>query len=439
MTQVDVGEGVHALSESGGPAGYEQGAWECVGGVLQAGTSVVVGPDEDVVCTVTNTYVDATLTLVKEVVGGSADPAAWTLAAASEGGTTVLEGATGSDAVTSVPVPTGTYALTESGGYGGYASEGWACDGGTLDGSTVTLGAGDDVTCVVTNRAELPHLTLVKELDDRGYTGDAQATDWTLTASAGSGTIAGATGSPEVSHVTVDPGLHVLGETGGPDGWTASRWTCDGARVVRLPSLADPGTLVSVVVVRAGDDVTCAVTNHWLAGTLTLHKEVVDDAAPADDWTLTAAGPSPLAGFDGSPDVTAVPVAAGTYDLAETGGAVEHEQGPWACDGGELVDADTVRVDDGADVVCTVTNTVVETPPTPTPTPTDPTSPPTDGPSPDDPGTGPDDGAGRDDTADDAGGGAMAATGASVGALLAVALVALTTGGVLLALRRRAG
>lgn len=434
VTQVDVGEGVHALAESGGPPGYEQGAWECVGGLLQAGASVVVGPDEDVVCTVTNTYVEATLTLVKDLAGGSADPAAWTLSATSADGVAVVEGPAGSDAVTSVPVPTGSYDLAETGGFGGYASEGWTCDGGTLDGSTVTLGTGDDVTCVVTNRAETPHLTLVKELDDRGYTGDAQPTDWTLSAVGASGTVSGVTGSADVSHVAVEPGRYVLRETGGPDGWSAVTWSCDGARVVR--SLGPDGR-VTVVVVEPGADVTCTVTNHWQAGTLTLHKAVVDDAAPADDWELTAAGPSPVSGFDGSPDVTAVPVAEGTYDLSETGGVVDYTAGDWVCDGGELVDAGTVQVDDGADVVCTVTNTVVEPPPTPTPP--DPT-PPTDDPTPDDPGTGTDDGtAATEDGADEGGAGAMAATGASVAALVAVALAALAAGGVLLALRRRAG
>ncbi|QJW35303.1 hypothetical protein [Cellulosimicrobium protaetiae] len=430
VTQVDVGEGVHTLAESGGPPGYESEGWACEGALVQDGPSVVIGADEDVVCTVTNTYVESTLTLVKVVAGGSADPAAWTLSATDAAGETVAEGAAGGAEVTDVPLPPGAYDLAESGGYGGYVSEGWTCGPAPVEGSTVTLGPGDDVTCVVTNRAELPHLTLVKELDDRGYTGDVVATDWTLTATGEGREIAGVTGSADVSHVGVGPGRYVLGESGGPDGWTALRWVCDEARVVQTPGSG--GALVSTVVVEPGDDVTCTVTNHWLAGTLTLHKEVVDDAAPADDWQLTAAGPTAISGFDGSEDVTLVPVAAGTYDLTESGSDWDYTQEGWVCDGGTLVDVDTVRVDDGADVDCTVVNTVL-VPPNPTPTPTDPTAPPTDGPTSDVPepdGT---------STPGATPGNDLAATGTDVVVLLAAALVALVVGGTLLGVRRRRG
>ncbi|MFD4992312.1 hypothetical protein ACFWH7_01130 [Cellulosimicrobium cellulans] len=432
VSHVDVGEGIHELSESGGPAGYEPGAWVCVGGVQLGSSSVLVGPDDDVVCTVTNTYVGSMLTLVKVVVGGSGDPEAWTLTATDVGGQNVASGPVGSEEVTAVPLPPGAYELAESGGYGGYDSEGWTCDAGTLAGSTVTLGPGDEATCVVTNRARLPHLTLVKELDDRGYTGDAVATDWTLTATGEGQEIAGVTGSADVSHVAVGPGRYALGETGGPDGWTALRWVCDGARVVQTRGLGD--ALVSTVVVETGDDVTCTVTNHWLAGTLTLHKEVVDDVAPADDWQLTAAGPTPLSGFDGSGDVTDVPVAAGTYDLTESGSDWDYTQEEWTCDGGELVDADTVRVQDGADVECTVVNAVLDPPtPGPSPTPTEPTAPPTDGPTSDVPE--PDGTATPGATPGDD----LAATGTDVVVLLALAAVALAVGGTLLGVRRRRG
>ncbi|MBD5784823.1 hypothetical protein IF650_01400 [Cellulosimicrobium terreum] len=434
VTQVDIGEGVHVLAESDGPPGYETAGWSCEGGLLQAGAAVLIGADEDVRCTVTNTYVDASLTLVKVVVGGSADPSAWTLTATDTEGATVVEGAAGSDAVTGAQVAPGTYELAESGGYDGYLSEGWTCDGGTLDGTSLSLSAGDDVTCVVTNRANLPHLTLVKELDDRGYTGDAVPADWTLTAQGAGTSISGATGSPAVSHVAVAPGRYALGETGGPDGWTALRWSCDDARVVQ----SGQGGAVSSVVVETGDDVTCTVTNHWLAGSLTLHKQVVDDVVPVDDWELAAAGPTPIAGFDGSTDVTAVPVEEGTYDLSESGSDWDYEQGEWVCDGGELVGAATVQVDDGATVSCTITNTVLDPPtpaPTPTPTPTtpttDPTEGPTTGPGPDGPTAGPTSGA---DEAD-----GLAATGADAVGLLALAAIALVSGTILLAARRRRG
>lgn len=418
VSHVHVGAGEHTLAELTTLPDHESGEWVCEGATGQAGDVVTIAPDDDVVCTVTNTYIGSTLTLVKDVVGGSADPAAWTLTATDAAGDAVVEGASGTPATTQRHLPAGDYELAETGGFGGYDSEGWSCTGdATLTGSTVSLPAGGVATCTVTNVAQLPHLTLVKELDDRGFTGEVAATEWTLSAEGAGLSASGPTASAAVSHVSVEPGRYALGESGGPEGWTSLGWSCEGARVAG-----------STVIVPAGADVVCTVTNHWLAGTLTLHKEVVDDAAPADDWELTAAGPTPLSGHDGSPDVTTVPVAEGAYDLSESDSEWDYEQVAWACDGGELVD-DTVRVGDGADVTCTVTNTV--TGPT---TPTEPgeTSPPTDGPTSDVPGPDATPTSGATTGAEN-----LATTGSAVTGLLATALAALVLGGVLLALRRR--
>ncbi|MEN9562603.1 MAG: hypothetical protein RIR73_847, partial [Chloroflexota bacterium] len=98
----------------------------------------------------------ATLTLQKTVTnnnGGTAADAAWTLAAA---GTTNISGVEGSAAVTNAVVTPGNYTLNESGGPAGYSTTGiWACSGFTsgsqTDDDTLTLNAGDNVTCVITN------------------------------------------------------------------------------------------------------------------------------------------------------------------------------------------------------------------------------------------------------------------------------------------------
>ncbi|MBN0040764.1 hypothetical protein JN535_11375 [Cellulosimicrobium cellulans] len=421
VSHVHVGAGDHTLAELTQRPDHEAGDWVCDGASGQSGPVVTIAPDDDVVCRVTNTYVGATLTLVKDVEGGSADPAAWTLTATDAAGGVVVEGASGTAATTRRHLPAGEYDLSESGGFSGYDSAGWSCTGhATLTGSTVSLPRGGVATCTVTNVAQLPHLTLVKALDDRGFTGEVEVTDWTLSAEGAGFSASGPSASAAVSHVSVEPGRYALAESG-PAGWTSLGWWCEGARVAG-----------STVIVPPGADVVCTVTNHWLAGTLTLHKEVVDDVAPADDWELTAMGPTPLSGHDGAPDVTAVPVAEGTYRLSESGGEWDYAQQEWVCDGGELVGADTVRVDDGADVGCTVVNTVLD-PPTPTPTPTAPTAAPTDGPTSDAPE--PDGTATPGATPDDG----LAATGSDVGVLLAVALAALLAGVVVLALRRRHG
>ncbi|WP_431035320.1 hypothetical protein ACQYWQ_15800 [Streptomyces sp. P6-2-1] len=96
------------------------------------------------------------LTLVEHVVngpGGTARPDEWTVAAR---GPVEIEGAGGAPEVTGARVPAGAYRLTEYGGHPGYASTLWHCAGRagplpTGDGR-VTVAAGDEVRCAVTNR-----------------------------------------------------------------------------------------------------------------------------------------------------------------------------------------------------------------------------------------------------------------------------------------------
>ncbi|MGN7221466.1 collagen-binding domain-containing protein [Curtobacterium flaccumfaciens] len=94
--------------------------------------------------------VEGDLTLVKQVVGGDADPDDWTLTAT---GPTTVSGTSGSDAVTGRPVPPGDYALTESGGPDGYEAGDWTCTGAPVTDGVVTVADGDDVVCTIVNTA----------------------------------------------------------------------------------------------------------------------------------------------------------------------------------------------------------------------------------------------------------------------------------------------
>jgi len=121
VTGAPVEIGDYALSESGGPAGYTASDWSCVGAPVANGT-VTIALDQDVTCTITNTAVAPTLTLVKAVTntsGGAAQPTDWLLSAT--GGVTI-QGAVGDPAVTNAVVPVGSYALAEAGGPGGYTA-----------------------------------------------------------------------------------------------------------------------------------------------------------------------------------------------------------------------------------------------------------------------------------------------------------------------------
>ncbi|MFC8732888.1 hypothetical protein ACFT5B_10550 [Luteimicrobium sp. NPDC057192] len=366
VTDAGVPAGRYDLSESGGPAGYTAGAWVCDGGTGANGTAITLGTDDDVTCTVTNTWSPAHLTLVKNVVqtrlpAGRAAPSDWTLSARDDAGDG-FSGTSGEASATGVAVAPGTYTLSED-GPAGYQASDWTCDGGTLDGSALTLATGDDVTCTITNTLDLPdpaQLTLVKAVEG----GPDVVSDWTLTATRVVGTglpaFSGTGGSGQIRNVAVLPGTFELTEApsdGAPAtvaGYTASDWTCDGGDLTTV----DGNQRVTLA---AGDVVTCTVTNTWQGGTLTLVKDVDNawggTATPAD-WVLratrTGATLPTLVGRTGSDAVTDVDVVAGTYDLAESAGPVGYASQGWSCTSG--LEGSAVTVGAGDDVTCTVTN-----------------------------------------------------------------------------------
>ncbi|MBW9208018.1 hypothetical protein KV097_18925, partial [Mumia sp. zg.B17] len=299
-------------------------------------------------CTITNDDQPGTLTLVKDVVndnGGTAEATDWTLTAE---GPTLITGATGSEAVTGATVDAGGYELSEAGGPGGYVPGDWTCTGGELEGITVTVPNGGDVTCTITNDDQPATLTLVKEVvNDDG--GSAVATEWTLSAD-GPTPISGATGSDAVTGATVEAGEYDLSEVDGPAGYAASDWTCTGATVTG-----------ATVAVPNGADVTCTITNDDQPGTLTLRKQVETGATGATDvpadWTLTADGPTPISGASGSPAVSGAAVNAGTYELTEAGPG-GYDAGDWSCEGaGGTLEGASLTLANGADVTCTIVNT----------------------------------------------------------------------------------
>ena len=185
------------------------------------------------------------LTLTKTVdngtTGATTGPEAWTLTAS---GPTPISGASGTAAVTAVPVAVGEYSLSEA-GPGGYTSSAWTCTGATVSDDVVTLVAGSVATCTVANTAIAPTLTLVKQV----RRGGAAPTAWLLRA-AGPTTISGATGSPAVTNAVVPIGSYVLAESGGPPGYRSFGWTCTGAAVS-----ADTVTVV------LGATVVCTIVN----------------------------------------------------------------------------------------------------------------------------------------------------------------------------------
>ncbi len=354
VTSVPVAIGSYALTESGGPTGYTASDWTCDGGT-QNGSSVAVALGDDVTCTITNTDQPALLTLVKVVVdngsGTTYQPGDFDLTADPQDidGQAPVTGPGNSAAVTNQTVFAGSYELSED-GPDGFLGSIWECTGGVVDGAIVTVPNGGNVTCTITNTAIAPTLTLIKTVvNDNG--GTAVATDWTLSAD-GPSPISGTTGAPAVTAAAVEIGTYTLDETG-PLGYAASDWTCLNG-VTPFPQDGASITLAE------GDDVTCTIVNNDEAAQLTLIKTVVNGATGATavsaNWTLTAAGPTPVTGPGSSPQVTAQTVNAGDYVLSESGGPAGYTASAWDCGDAEQ-ESSTVEVPNGGNVTCEITNT----------------------------------------------------------------------------------
>ena len=296
--------------------------------------------------------VGGTLTLIKTVTndnGGQAQPTDWTLSAT---GPATISGVTTSTAVTTVPVPTGTYTLAESNGPSGYTAGGWSCsinNTTTVTGSSVTLTSGDVAVCTINNDDIGAQLKLVKHVvNDNGGTANASA--WTLTAS-GTGGFSG-TGLPATGpDASVGPNgvsanvQYTLSESGGPSGYTASAWVCTGGGTFAAPDK---------ITLAAGQSATCTITNDDNAATLVVIKHVINDnggTKTAADFTMTiggvtTSGTSSFAGAE-SPGVSRTLTSVGAFTVTEGTVAGYTQTSAVGCSG-------TIAL--GETKTCTITN-----------------------------------------------------------------------------------
>ncbi len=206
----------------------------------------------------------------------------------------------------------------------------------------LTMGSGETAVCTIINDDDAASLALIKTVtNDNG--GVAVETDWTLSA-AGPTPLSGAGG---VVATPVNAGIYTLSESTGPAGYTPGAWSCVGGALA-----GDQLTLGS------GETATCTIINNDDAPGLTLVKSVTNDnggTAAITDWTLSAAGPTPISGVSGSLTVTGAAVDAGDYTLSEAGGPTGYTAGNWSCVGGSLTGS-VVTIGSGETVVCTINN-----------------------------------------------------------------------------------
>ncbi|MDH3587966.1 MAG: hypothetical protein OEQ74_01050, partial [Gammaproteobacteria bacterium] len=123
----------------------------------------------------------------------------------------------------------------------------------------------------------------------------------------------------------------------------------------------NPGVEVTQVTLGLGDSITCTFVNDDNAPGLTLVKTVINDnsgTSVTTDFTLSAAGPTPISGPGGATsDAT---FAAGTYTLSEAGPG-GYTAGDWVCTGG-MQAGDQVTVALGESATCTITNDDIPNP-----------------------------------------------------------------------------
>ncbi len=353
-----VSAGVSYTLTEVGPAGYTQGNWDCSSG-NQSGNRITLALGDNVTCTINNDDIAPKLTLVKEVDNGETGvtngPDDWDLSATA--GTPpnpsrnfTVRGGAGSSHTVYSNTP---YALTET-GPSGYSASAWSCTDGTLSGSSITLSAGDDVTCTIINTAIAPRLSLIKTVINDNN-GQAVYTDFTPSIGTLSSLHPVQWSNPPANPpwITVPVGTQFVSESHLP-GYTASEWggDCKPSGPTRFGS----PRLLGVVTLALGEHKTCTITNDDRSTTITLQKTVINNnggTATEADFQPQLIGPSP------SNTVTNVVwdvpqnVAPGTYSANEIAHAAGYTAGQWEAD---CAEGGTVTVAQGEHKICTITN-----------------------------------------------------------------------------------
>lgn len=101
-------------------------------------------------------------------------------------------------------------------------------------------------------------LTLIKQV----VGGESEVSDWTLTAT-GPQTISGKTGNDNVKEKEVKVGTYTLSESGGPENYESSDWTC--TRKNNNQTISVPVTNGNQVNVAKDQKITCTVVNTFVA------------------------------------------------------------------------------------------------------------------------------------------------------------------------------
>ncbi|MFC1622262.1 hypothetical protein ACFL13_02710 [Patescibacteria group bacterium] len=289
------------------------------------GDTITLDEGDDITCTITNDDIAPTLTLVKVVTkddGGNETqddfqayidlgPVAWD---------------------TATPLRVGGHDASES-TLPGYTSGDWGGDC-AADGS-VTLGAGENKTCTITNDDVAPKLTLVKDvINDNG--GNAQPNDFFLTIG----------GNPATSGVDYD----LMANTP----YAINETVLTGYNFVEITGDPKcPSSLGGNITLDEGDDITCTITNDDVAPSITLIKSVTNDdggSAGPNDFGISVGGSYVSSGVSNNYPAN-TPLAISEDGLS--GYSFVDITGDAKC---PAVLGGTISLDEGESVTCTITN-----------------------------------------------------------------------------------
>lgn len=334
--------GTYTLSEVGGVSGYEAGTWSCTNGVtVDANNGITLKAGQSTVCTITNTEIQPTLTLIKVVKN-------------ENGGTKTVSDFSlyiGNDKVTS-GVAKGVnsnveYTVRED-QLDGYEASSWTGDC-SADGK-ITLKSGENKTCTITNSDIAPSLTVKKHVkNDNGGNADISKFEIKLNDDAltfDTGVVAGDTTTYTSTPSVVSNTSYSLSEKTDVFGYNAGTWTCK-------DNLTNAELNPSSLKLNEGQSVTCEITNDDIAPKLTVIKHVVnngnDGLKQASDFTIKVDGTNVSnTQFSGSEEGVTVTLNQGEFKVTEIEDTENYTATYEGCEG-------SIKV--GESKTCKITNT----------------------------------------------------------------------------------
>jgi uncharacterized repeat protein (TIGR01451 family) len=305
------------------------------------GGTITLAPGDDITCTITNEDIAPSITLIKRVIKDNGGTAGVNDFGLSIGAIPVSSGQ-------KLTLDSNTPYIIDEAGLAGYEFSSITGDSKCplVLGDTITLDPGEDVVCTIVNDDIAPTLTLVKEVVlDNG--GDALASEWTLQAADPNNLPDSFYGYGIAGPNPVKAGVeYIIGEAGGPLGYSSSAWVCDGGTV----RATTDRTFISIPL---DTDVTCTITNDDVSPSLTVIKNVINDddgTLSAGDFTMDVTGTNVSdPSFPGDETGTTITLDAGSYSVSETGGSGDYTQLTPSVDCSGTIAA-------GENKICTITN-----------------------------------------------------------------------------------